>query len=422
MSPAFSRALRSFKHRNYRLYFFGQLVSFVGTWTQMTAQRWLVYRLSRSVFLLGLIAFADQIPIFLLGLFGGVIADRFKRRDVLLVTQSLAALQAFVLAYLAASGAVRIWQIFALASFLGAVTAFDMPTTQAFVVEMVGPADLGNAIALNSSLGNIARTIGPALAGLMLAAYGEWSCFLANGLSFLAVLVALSLMRLMPRAASPRTGSYAHFLGEGLAYVRSRPVMTAVLALFGLTCMAPFSTLMPAFAEDILGVGARGLGLMMGASGLGAAAGALMLAARENGAGRCREIALGVVVYGLSVVVFSISKSFPLSLAACAGAGWGLLWAYAGSNTLLQTLTPDVLRGRVMSLFAMTFMGTSPIGSLLAGFGARSFGAPMTVGIGGFLCLAAAAVFLASSASAGDAAASPIEALPPSPQATPIEG
>ncbi len=419
MSGAVGGAFRSFAHRNYRLYFFGQLVSFVGTWTQMTAQRWLVFRLSRSVFLLGLIAFADQIPIFLLGLFGGMIADRFKRRDVLLITQSLAAFQAFLLAFLAFSGTVRIWQIFALASFLGAITAFDMPTTQAFVVEMVGPADLGNAIALNSSLGNLARTIGPAIAGLMLAAYGEWSCFLLNGASFLAVLVALAMMRLEPRGVPRRQTSYARFLGEGLSYVRARPVMVAVLALFGLACMAPFSTLMPAFAEDILGVGARGLGLMMAASGLGAAAGAVMLAARRSDSGLSREIALGVIVYGLSIVIFANSQNFPLSLAACAGAGWGLLWAYACSNTLLQTLTPDILRGRVMSLFAITFMGTSPLGSLLAGFGAQRFGAPATVGLGGLLCLAAAAVYLAVPVARTEA--TPEIALLTASEATPSE-
>ena len=387
-------SLRALRHRNYRIFFAGQLVSLTGTWMQSVAQAWLAYRLTNSAVLLGIVGFAGQIPTLLFSPAGGVVADRFPRRRVLIVTQASSMGLAFVLAALTFADAISVPWILALAALGGVVNAFDIPTRQAFAIDMVGRDDLVNAIALNSSMFNGARVMGPAIAGLLVARIGEAWCFLANGVSYFAVLASLVAMRVSPAAAARTTSAWTS-AREGFAYVaRARPVR-ALLLLLGLVSLTgmPYAVLMPVFAREILGGGARELGLLMGASGVGALLGAVVLAHRRSVKGLGNFVALCAGGMGLALVAFSFSHSFWISAALLVPVGFCMMSEMASSNTLIQSLIPDAMRGRVMSLYAMMFMGMAPVGALLAGGLASRIGAPATIAGGGILCLAGALVF-----------------------------
>jgi len=388
-------SLRALRHRNYRIFFVGQLISLTGTWMQSVAQAWLAYRLTHSAALLGIVGFAGQIPTLLFSPAGGVVADRFPRRRVLLATQASSMALAFVLAALTFSNAVTVPWILALAALGGVVNAFDIPTRQAFAIDMVGRDDLVNAIALNSSIFNGARVIGPAIAGLLVARIGEAWCFLANGVSYLAVLGSLVAMRIGAATVAPHPGSAWTSVREGFAYVaRARPVR-ALLLLLGLVSLTgmPYAVLMPVFAREILGGDARELGLLMGASGVGALLGAVVLANRKSVKGLGTFVALCAGGMGAALVAFSFSRSFWISAALLVPVGFCMMSEMASSNTLIQSLIPDQMRGRVMSLYAMMFMGMAPVGALLAGSLAARIGAPATIACGGIVCLAGALVF-----------------------------
>ncbi len=388
--------MRSLRYRNFQLFFSGQLVSLVGTWMQNVAQAWLVYRLTGSAVLLGAVGFAGQIPIFLLATVGGVVADRYSRHRVVVATQTASLLLAFALAALTLTGAVHIWHIFTLAALLGAVNAFDIPARQAFIVEMVEREDLINAIALNSSMFNGARVVGPAIAGVLVAWIGEGWCFFVNGVSYLAVIAGLLMMRLPRRAAlaEPREPVLERVI-EGFRFVIGNPPIHALLMLLGLVSVAsmPYTVLMPIFADQILHGGARGLGLLMGASGVGALAAALLLAARRGVKGLGRVVAAAAGAFGVSLIAFAYSRDFRLSLALMLPVGFSLMLQLGSSNTLIQTMTPDRLRGRVMAVYSMMFMGMAPIGALFAGVAAHRLGAPAVVAIGGAASLAGAGAF-----------------------------
>lgn len=390
--PGFARALRS---RNYRLFFGGQLVSLIGTWMQSVAQSWLVYRLTGSTALLGMIGFAGQIPVLFLAPFGGAIADRVSRRSILLATQTAQMVLAFVLAGLTLSGHVRVPHLFVLAACLGIANALDIPTRQAFVVEMVGHQDLPNAIALNSSMVNGARMIGPAIAGLVVAAIGEGFCFLANGVSFLAVIAGLLLMTgLLPPPRRAQKSPLRDIV-EGFSFVAGHMRIRTLLLLLGTSSLfgMPFVVLLPVYADRILGGGARTLGLLTGASGVGAIVGALTLARRRGTLGLEKWIGLGGLTFGASLIAFAFCRIFLLSELLLAIGGAAMMIQIAGTNTLIQTMVPDALRGRVMSVHSMMFLGMSPFGALAAGAMATRIDTPATIALGGGTCALVAAAF-----------------------------
>jgi MFS family permease len=390
--PRFTRALR---HRNYRLFFSGQLVSLVGTWMQQVAEAWLVYRLTGSAALLGVAGFASQIPVFLLATIGGTVADHTNRHRILVITQSTSMVLPLILAALVFTGRVHVWHVFALASTLGVVNAFDVPARQAFVVEMVGKEDLVNAIALNSSIVNGARTIGPAVAGVLLAAVGEGWCFLINGLSYVAVITGLLLMKMPARGKAMHPPPALAATVEGFRFVRRSPPIRDLLLLVGLVSFAgmSYSVLMPIFADSILHGGPKGLGLLMASAGFGSLCGALSIASRSSTRGLGRVVALSAMTFGVGLMVFALSRAFWLSAALLFVVGMSMITQAASTNTLIQSMVPDALRGRVMAVYAMMFMGMSPIGALLQGALAERIGAPYTLVIGGCICVAGAIVF-----------------------------
>jgi MFS family permease len=381
--------LRSLRHRNFQLFFGGQLISLIGTWMQMIAQSWLVYRLTGSSLLLGLVGFAGQIPVFLLAPVGGTVADRHNRHRMIVTTQTCAMILAFILAALTLSKVVMVWHIMVLASLLGLVNAFDMPARQAFIVDMVGKEDLMNAIALNSSMFNGARVIGPAIAGLLVASIGEGWCFFGNAVSYLAVIAGLLLMKIQhARSTRPHASAVAEVV-EGFRFARHTAPIRALLLLLGLISLVamPYAVLMPIFADQILHGGARGLGILMASTGIGALAAALFLASRSGVHGLGRWVALASGGFGLSLIIFAFSRLFWLSAAVLVVVGFSMMLQMTSSNTLIQAMVPDHLRGRVMALYTMMFMGMGPIGSLLSGSVAHVIGAPLAVGIGGGLGL-----------------------------------
>ena len=383
---------RALRHRNYRLFFFGQLVSLIGTWMQSVAQAWLAYRLTGSAALLGVVAFSGQIPAFLFASWGGVVADRWPRRRILLATQVASMLLAGTLAGLTLSNRIEVPHLLVIAALLGVVNAFDIPARQAFVVEMVGREDLINAIALNSSIFNGARVVGPALAGVLVARFGEGWCFLLNATSYLAVLASLLAIDVPEAAGARPTGSTLSRIVEGFRYAAAARPVRALLLLLGVVSLTamPFSVLMPIFADRILGGGAASLGLLMGASGVGALAGALVLASRRGIAGLGRFVALSAAGFGVCLVLFSLSRRLWLSVALQVPVGFFMISQMASSNTLIQSLVPDRVRGRVMALYTMMFMGMAPFGALLAGAAAERWGAPATLAAGGATALAGA--------------------------------
>lgn len=362
---------------------------------QSVAQAWLVYRLTGSTALLGLVAFCNQIPVLFLASVGGMLADRFPRRRLLVITQVSAMTLAFALAALTLSGNVTLAHVLVLASFLGMVNAIDLPTRQAFVSELVSKQDLLNAIALNSSMVNGARIVGPAIAGVVVAAIGEGWCFFANGVSFIAVISGLLAMRgFAPRPPRQR-GSVLAETAEGFRFVAKNPPVLAVLLLLGAVSLLgmPYVVLMPVFANEILGGGARTLGLLMGCSGVGALAAALTLAQRREIKGLGRWVMLGSLGFGAALIAFAFSQTFAVSAALLAFAGFSMMIQMAGSNTLVQTMTPDALRGRVMAVYSMMFMGMAPLGALAAGAAAGLIGPAATVATGGVVCILAGAAF-----------------------------
>jgi MFS family permease len=388
-------AIRALKHRNFQLFFGGQLISLVGTWMQSVAQSWLVYRLTGSSVLLGLVGFSSQIPVFLLAPIGGIVADRKNRQRIIIITQTVAMLLAFALAALTLSGLIKVGHIFAFAAMLGVINSFDIPARQAFIVDMVGKEDLINAIALNSSMFNGARIIGPAVAGVLVAAIGEGWCFFANGASYVAVIAGLLMMKVAIRPRPAHGGSPLADVIEGFRFAGQTGPIRALLLLLGVVSLAgmPYAVLMPIIADRILHGGASGLGVLMGASGVGALAGALSLAGRKGVAGLGRWVAFSSAGFGVGLILFSLSRTFWLSAALLVPVGLSMMVQMASSNTLIQTMVPDHLRGRVMAVYSMMFMGMAPVGSLLAGVLAGRLGAPSTVAAGGAVCILGASIF-----------------------------
>lgn len=389
-------AFRALGHRNYRLFFFGQAVSLIGTWISRVAIGWLVYRLTDSAFMLGLVSFVGLVPTFALTPLGGVAADRWNRHRILLLTQTTLMLTSLALAYFALRGTITVPHVVVLGAIQGVCNAFDIPARQAFVVDMVeGRADLSSAIAMNSMVFNSARLIGPSIAGVLIAMFNEGICFLIDGVSFVAVVSALLAMRVASPAPRAERSHVLHELREGLAAAFGFAPIRAILLLMALTSLVgmPYAVLMPVFADRVLHGDAMTLGFLMAASGIGALAGALLLAMRESVLGLGRVIAAGAGLFGVALIAFGLSRSFWVSLPVLVVAGFSMMVQAAAGNTVVQTIVDDNKRGRVMGFFAMAFMGTMPFGSLLAGTLARHIGAPETVMLGGGLCVAAAALF-----------------------------
>jgi MFS family permease len=386
---------RALKHRNFQLFIAGQLVSLIGTWMQTTAQLWLVYDLTHSAALLGIFGFANQIPMLVLASVGGYIGDRYSRHRGVIATQTITMALAFILAGLTLTHHIHEWSLILIAFLVGIVNAFDVPIRQAFFVEMVGKEDLPNAIALNSSIFNGARVVGPAIAGFAIAWIGEGWCFFLNGMSFLAVIVALLMMRISATERKPSTVSPLRSLLEGFRFAMTdRPIRSALLLLSMLSLLGlQYSVFMPIFANDILHVGAKGLGLLMSAAGVGAVLGALQFAAKTSYKGLAKGIAAMSVTCACGLIVFSQSHVFWLSAAVLFVVGFAATSQMAATNTTVQNRVPDELRGRVMAVYATMFMGVQPLGALLAGGIAKKIGAPPTLAIFGSLCLAGSLVF-----------------------------
>ncbi|MGD0020911.1 MAG: MFS transporter [Smithellaceae bacterium] len=394
---SFKFIFRTLQYRNYRLFFIGQFISLIGTWMQQIAVSWLVYQMTHSAFLLGLIGFVSQIPTFVISPFAGVWSDRFNRYRMLIMTQTLSMIQAMVLAILVLSGAISVWQIILLSLFIGCVNAIDMPTRQSFVIHMIDERkDLSNAIALNSAMFNAARFLGPFIAGVLIAIVGEGICFLINGLSYIAVILALLAMNVSNMKFGFKKSSVIKELKDGFTYVSGDTKIKSILLLVALTSImgVPFIVLMPAFAKDILHGGPHTLGFLMSALGGGALMGAFYLAARTDAKGLRKIINMAALLFGISLIGLSLSNYLWISLLMIFIAGFGMMVQVASSNTWLQTNVDDDKRGRVMSFYVVSFMGMAPFGSLLAGSMARAIGISNTIFIGGTVCILGAILFL----------------------------
>ncbi|MFA5863297.1 MAG: MFS transporter [Phycisphaerae bacterium] len=388
--------LRALRYRNYRLFFGGQAVSLIGTWMQLIATGWLVYRMTHSAFLLGVVTFAGQIPSFFVIPFGGLVADRWNRRRMLVITQILSMVQAFVLTILYYTGWINIGWIIVLTVLLGLVNAFDIPIRYSFVLEMVEKKeDLGNAIALNASIFNGARLIGPSIAGLLVASMGEGVCFLVNAVSYIAVIAALLAMRITVVDKKSANGHVLEGLKEGFKYVTGFAPIRAILLLLCLICLLPYQVLLPVFAEKILMGTARTYGFLMGGTGLGALAGALFLASRPSTGGLGKIMVGGGVIYGAGLIILAFLHHLHIALLLTVVIGFGMMIVLAASNTILQTISDDDKRGRVMSFYTMSFMGTSTVGSLLGGLLAQAINISNTYLICGLLSVAGSAIFAA---------------------------
>src|ERR1700733_4204525 len=390
-----SNTLRALRHRNFQLFFAGQLISLIGTWMQSVAQSWLVCRLTGSAALLGLVSFTGQIPIFLLSPIAGYAADRLNRHRVVVATQSASMVLALVLAALTLTDRIRIWELFVLACLLGVVNAFDIPARQSFLVEMVGREDLMNAIALNSSMFNGARIIGPAIAGILVAKIGEGWCFFANGISYIAVIVGLLMMRMPHRRIERKGVSALEHIAEGFRYARQTGPIRALLLLLGLISLVamPYTVLMPIFAAQILPGHSPTLGVLGSATGVGALGGALTLASRTKVHDLGRWVAIACGASGAALIGFGLSRWYILSVIMLVPVGFAMMTQMGACNTLVQAMVPDRLRGRIMAVYAMMFMGMAPLGALLSGAVADHIGAQWTVALGGALTFAGAIVF-----------------------------
>ncbi len=391
-----STRFRALQHRNFQLFIAGQLVSLIGTWMQTTAQLWLVYKLTGSAALLGVFGFASQVPMLFLSSLGGYVGDHYDRQRAVIATQTASMILAFVLAGLTLTNVIREWEVIVIAFLVGIVNAFDVPIRQAFFVQMVGKEDLPNAIALNSSIFNGARVVGPAIAGFAIAAFGEGWCFFLNGLSFVAVIVALLMMRIDRAETKASEESPLKSLMQGFRFamsdlpVRSSLLLLSVLSLFGLQ----YSVFMPIYAQDILKGNARTLGLLMSSAGVGAVLGALHFAARTHYRGLARWIAATSTTCAVGLLIFSQAKIFWLCVVVLFVVGFAATSQMAATNTLIQNRVPDELRSRVMAVYATMFMGVQPIGALLAGGVAKRIGAPYTLTAFGSLVLLGSFFFL----------------------------
>jgi MFS family permease len=386
--------LRALRSRNYRLFFGGQIISLIGTWMSTTAMSWLVYRLTGSALLLGVVGFAGQFPAFLFSPLAGITVDRVSRHKLLIATQVLSMVQSFALAYLVFSHRASIPWIVALAVFQGLVNAFEMPCRQSFVIELIEDKnDLINAIALNSSMFNAARLLGPAAGGVLIAAMGEGACFFIDGVSFLAVIGALLFVRVAQQPdAHKRTGNAFSALREGWAYMSGSVPMRSLIVLTALICLVglPYSVLVPIYAGKILGGGPHTLGFLMAASGTGALLAALWLAARKSVLGLVGVIPWAAAVFGVALIAFAFSRTLWVSLVLLVIVGGAFMVQVGSSNTILQTIVDNDKRGRVMSFYIMAFLGTTPLGSLFAGALSERAGETATIVLGGVLCLAGA--------------------------------
>lgn len=388
--------LRTLESRNYRLFFAGQAISLVGTWMTQIATVWLVYDLTNSALWLGVVGFSSQIPSFLISPFGGILVDRWNRHRILITTQILAMIQSLALAALALSGVIQIWHIILLSLFQGLITAVDSPARQAFVPEIIERKEnLGNAIALNSSVFNGARLVGPAIAGLLIASVGTGVCFLIDGLSYIAVIAGLLAMKLKPRKIAKQTTNIWQRLIEGFSYAFGFPPIRAILLLLALFSFMgmPYTILIPIFAKNILQGGAETLGFLMTAVGVGALVGGVYLSSRSTVIGLGKIIAIAPAIFGTGLVIFSQSRILWLSLFMMFLVGFGGILQIASSNTILQTIVEDDKRGRLMSLYTMSFLGILPFGNLASGALADKIGAPDTLMIGGFCCILGSFVF-----------------------------
>jgi MFS family permease len=383
------------KFRDFRLFWTGQVISYSGTWMHSTAQGWLVYSLTKSPFYLGLVSAVSWLPILLLSLVGGVVADRFKKRNLLLITQALSILPALVIGVFTAAGSVTVWLVIGMGFMMGLFNAFDIPARQSFLIEMVEKKSLLNAVALNSAAFNGARIIGPVAAGLTIEHFGLAPCFFINAASFLAVIAALSFMRVEGLKGGERK-SMVHEISEGVRFIRKqkevlRPLsVVALFSLFGL----PFIALLPVFAEDVLGVGARGLGFLAGSAGVGALSAAMMIAFRGDIRAKSKSIALAGVGFPAALFVFAMSTTYSLSLAALVVAGFAIVSFLALANSSIQLMTPDGMRGRVMSVYTTVFLGMIPVGHSIMGTLASAIGTARAVSLGALICLAASAIIL----------------------------
>jgi MFS family permease len=393
MTGMLRRPLRAFRHRNYRLFFGGQMISLTGTWLQSVTQGWLVFQLTNSALLLGVVGALTSLPILAFSLIAGVVADRFSKRNLLVLTQACAMLLAFALGILTYTHVVTVYHIIAIGFLLGTVQSFDAPTRQSFVIEMVGREDLTNAIALNSATFNSARILGPAVAGVVIAWTGIAGTFFLNGVSFIPVIIALMLMRVSPvkREAYPPV---LRSLKEGFSFIRGHRMIIGLLILTGVISIfsMPYMVLMPIFARDILKVGAKGLGYLVSCIGVGALIGALIISSLGDFKAKGKLLLVGNLTFCAMLVLFSYSRLMPVSMALLIGVGWGVMTTMALTNTLIQTSAPDHLRGRVMSVYVLMFMGLSPLGSLQSGVIAHWLGTPMAVRIGAIVCASAAAI------------------------------
>ena len=396
MNDFLKNIFRALKFRNFRLFFIGQSISLIGTWMQSIAMSWLVYRMTGSAMLLGIVGFSSQIPTFILSPFAGVFADRYNRHRIVIVTQTLAMIQAFILAGLALTGKITVWEIIALGLFLGCVNAVDIPTRQSFLIDMVEKKEmLGNAIALNSAMFNGARLIGPTVAGILVALVGEGICFLLNAISFLAVIASLLMMKLTKKEEKGHESHVMHELKEGVEYAfGSRPIrmilfLLSIISMLGMS----YVVLMPVFAADIHHGGPWTLGIFMAAIGVGALIATLYLASRKTLPTLEKVIPVAATIFAGGVILFALSRVMWVSILLLVVTGFGFLATTASSNTIIQTIVDDDKRGRVMSFYAMAFMGMAPIGSLLAGALASKFGATDALLFGGFSCLFANLVF-----------------------------
>jgi MFS family permease len=394
-SSAFHFALRSLRHRNYRLFFAGQSLSLIGTWMTQVATSWLIYRLTNSAWLLGLVGFSGQIPAFFLAPFAGVWVDHWDRLRILKVTQTLSMLESFGLAAIVFSGHVSVWNVVLLTMFQGVVNAVDMPARQTFLLDMVGDrADLSNAIALNSSMVNGARLIGPSIAGVVIGVAGEGACFLVDAFSYLAVIGSLFMMKMAPGHKRPRKNVVSE-LKDGLRYIAGfTPIRSILLLLMWISLVGmPYTVLMPLFASEVLHGGPHTLGILTGAAGLGALISAITLAMRKTIVGLGRVIVVTAFSFGAALVLFGLSHWLWLSLVLMLVAGFSMMQQMSASNTIMQTIVDENKRGRVMSFYTMAFIGVTPFGSLLAGMAASNIGASLTVIAGGLLCMVAALWF-----------------------------
>jgi MFS family permease len=393
-SRGLTHSFRALRHRNYRFFIGGQVVSLSGTWMQTVAQSWLVYRLTHSEFLLGTALFCSQIAVFALGPLGGLAADRFSRHKLVITTQTLMMFQAFVLAWLTLSGRVQVWEILALAVVLGAINAFDMPGRQSLLIQMTSKEDLLSAISLNSAVFNTARGVGPGVAGVLVAALGEGVCFLLNAFSFLAVIGGLLAMKLPPVERRAPVSPWRHLV-DGFQYAWHRAAVRRILAALSAATLAsaPILVLAPVFADQIFHRGSQGLGFLMGAMGVGAVVGTMGLARRTHVAGLPNVVMYSALLLGAANLAFSLSPNFYISLAFTLLIGYGLMRQLAAANTTIQTMIPDEYRGRIMALYSMCVVGIGPFGSLAAGAIASRFGVRPTMALGGVVSLVAGVAF-----------------------------